>query len=83
MPRLTSNSWALITASSIFVSPDAPRAKRIKPDGTTAELPTFYPDSWPTPEDGRELYVIKGFHLMHCLVCPDPSPKIIALSSAD
>lgn len=86
MSRLT--SWALITGSSIFVRPDEPRAKRIKPDGTTAELPTFYP--WDPLEDGRELYAIRGFHQMHCIVWTTLNPppprglplKILVLSDA-
>jgi hypothetical protein len=85
MSRLT--SWALTAGSSIFVRPDEPRAKRIKPDGAIAELPSFWP--WEPLEDGRELYAIRGFHQMHCIVwtiftAPPLRPplKIIVLSDA-
>lgn len=64
MSRLT--SLALITGSSIFVRPDEPHIKRIKPDGTVAEIPPFWP--WDPLEDGREIYVIRAFHQMHCIV---------------
>jgi hypothetical protein len=65
MSRLTSR--VSITGSSIFIGPDEPRVKRIKPDGTVVELPPFWP--WDPLEDGRELYAVRGFHQMHCIVC--------------
>jgi len=83
-------SWltspALTSGSSIFVKPDEPRIKRIKPDGTVAEMAPFWP--WDPREDGRELYVIRGFHQMHCIVCKTIPPslhfpsKLIVLSDA-
>ncbi|OHF04558.1 hypothetical protein CORC01_00029 [Colletotrichum orchidophilum] len=60
------NHWKhMHNSSSIFIRPDEPRAKRIKPDGNIAELPPFWP--WDPLEDGRELYAIRGFHQMHCI----------------
>lgn len=66
-----------LTGSSVLVDKDAPRVKRIKPDdGNTAEMDPFWP--WDPREDGREIYAIRAFHQMHCIVwhhCHPPPPS--------
>ncbi|CCF40735.1 hypothetical protein CH063_11222 [Colletotrichum higginsianum] len=55
------------TSSSVLVDKDAPRVKRIKPDGDVAEMEPFWP--WEPRADGKQIYAIRGFHQMHCIVC--------------
>ncbi|KAK2029125.1 hypothetical protein LX32DRAFT_673078 [Colletotrichum zoysiae] len=52
---------------NVLVDKDAPRVKRIKPDGDVAEMEPFWP--WEPRADGKQIYAIRGFHQMHCIVC--------------
>ncbi|OBR03141.1 Thioesterase [Colletotrichum higginsianum IMI 349063] len=58
-------SMAMI--DNVLVDKDAPRVKRIKPDGDVAEMEPFWP--WEPRADGKQIYAIRGFHQMHCIVC--------------
>jgi hypothetical protein len=60
------NKYISVVGSSVLIDKDAPRVKRIKPNGDVAAMEPFWP--WEPRADGKEIYAIRGFHQMHCIV---------------
>ncbi|KZL70126.1 hypothetical protein CT0861_01364 [Colletotrichum tofieldiae] len=54
----------LFAASSVLVN--RKYAKRIHPDGNVSGLNPFF--TWKEHAEGRQVYTLRGFHHMHCLV---------------
>ncbi|GKT88330.1 hypothetical protein Ct61P_06180 [Colletotrichum tofieldiae] len=54
----------LFAASSVLVN--RKYAKRIHPDGNVSGLNPFF--TWKEHAEGRQVYTLRGFHHMHCLI---------------